>query len=147
MDLNNVLKFVMKRIESGLSLKLLSIVSVATSLTSCDMDKETRRADNPNIIFILADDLGYADLSCMGQTKFSTPNIDRLASQGMIFTQHYSGSSVSAPSRSCLITGQHTGHTVIRGNKELPVEGQYPLPSDTFPMDRNFSPFCRTVPI
>lgn len=132
MDLNNVLKFVMKRIESGLSLKLLSIVSVATSLTSCDMDKETRRADNPNIIFILADDLGYADLSCMGQTKFSTPNIDRLASQGMIFTQHYSGSSVSAPSRSCLITGQHTGHTVIRGNKELPVEGQYPLPSDTY---------------
>lgn len=122
----------MKRIESGLSLKLLSVVSVATSLTSCDIDKETRRADNPNIIFILADDLGYADLSCMGQTKFSTPNIDRLASQGMVFTQHYSGSSVSAPSRSCLITGQHTGHTVIRGNKELPVEGQYPLPSDTY---------------
>ena len=88
--------------------------------------------DKPNVIFILADDLGYADLSCLGQTKFSTPNIDSLASQGMMFTQHYSGSSVSAPSRSCLITGQHTGHTVIRGNKELPVEGQHPLPSDTY---------------
>ena len=88
--------------------------------------------DKPNVIFILADDLGYADLSCLGQTKFSTPNIDSLASQGMMFTQHYSGSSVSAPSRSCLITGQHTGHTVIRGNKDLPVEGQHPLPSDTY---------------
>ena len=88
--------------------------------------------DKPNFIFILADDLGYADLSCLGQNKFSTPNIDSLASQGMMFTQHYSGSSVSAPSRSCLITGQHTGHTVIRGNKELPVEGQHPLPSDTY---------------
>ena len=88
--------------------------------------------DKPNVIFILADDLGYADLSCLGQNKFSTPNIDSLASQGMMFTQHYSGSSVSAPSRSCLITGQHTGHTVIRGNKELPVEGQHPLPSDTY---------------
>lgn len=88
--------------------------------------------NNPNIIFILADDLGYADLSCMGQTKFNTPNIDSLASQGMSFTQHYSGSSVSAPSRSCLITGQHTGHTIIRGNKELPEEGQYPIPANTY---------------
>ena len=122
----------MKRIENGLSLKLLSVISVVTSLTSCASDKEMDRVDNPNIIFILADDLGYADLSCMGQKKFSTPNIDRLASQGMIFTQHYSGSSVSAPSRSCLITGQHTGHTTIRGNKELPVEGQHPMSSDIY---------------
>ena len=102
---------------------------VDTSLTN---NSEHQKDDKPNIIFILADDLGYADLSCLGQQKFSTPNIDRLAAQGMLFTQHYSGSSVSAPSRSCLITGQHTGHTVIRGNKELPVEGQHPLPSDTY---------------
>ncbi len=99
-----------------------------TAIDTCD----SQNIKNPNIIFILADDLGYADLSCMGQTKFSTPNIDNLAQRGITFTQHYSGSSVSAPSRSCLITGQHTGHTVIRGNKELPVEGQYPLPSDTY---------------
>lgn len=105
----------------------------AVSLTSCvSSNVESDVADNPNVIFILADDLGYADLSCLGQKKFATPNIDRLASQGMLFTQHYSGCSVSAPSRSCLITGQHTGHTVIRGNKELPVEGQHPLPADTY---------------
>ena len=108
----------------------------AATLTSCvsvhENNQTSKIADKPNVIFILADDLGYGDLSCLGQTKFSTPNIDCLASQGMMFTQHYSGSSVSAPSRSCLITGQHTGHTVIRGNKELPVEGQHPLPSDTY---------------
>lgn len=83
----------------------------------------------PNVIFILADDLGYGDLSCLGQQRFHTPNIDRLASEGMIFTQHYAGSSVSAPSRACLVTGMHTGHCVIRGNREQKPEGQYPLPS------------------
>ena len=81
----------------------------------------------PNIIYILADDLGYGDLSCYGQTKFSTPNIDRLAAQGMRFTQHYSGNTVCAPSRSALMTGLHTGHTPVRGNKEMQPEGQYPL--------------------
>ena len=115
-----------------LSVKCSAVALAAMSLTSCVSKTMLPPDDKPNVIFILADDLGYADLSCLGQTKFSTPNIDSLASQGMMFTQHYSGSSVSAPSRSCLITGQHTGHTVIRGNKELPVEGQHPLPSDTY---------------
>ena len=114
-----------------ISLKSSAIALTAVSLASCGNDS-ANRSDKPNVVFILADDLGYADLSCLGQTKFSTPNIDALASKGMLFTQHYSGSSVSAPSRSCLITGQHTGHTFIRGNKELPVEGQHPLPSDTY---------------
>ncbi len=82
---------------------------------------------SPNIIYILADDLGYGDLGCYGQTNFSTPNIDKLAASGMKFTQHYSGSTVCAPSRSTLMTGQHTGHTFIRGNKEVQPEGQYPL--------------------
>ncbi|MCM4174122.1 arylsulfatase [Arenibacter sp. TNZ] len=86
----------------------------------------------PNIIYILADDLGYGDLSVYGQEKFSTPNIDRLASQGMMFTQHYSGSTVCAPSRSALMTGMHTGHTVVRGNKEIQPEGQYPIPDNTY---------------
>lgn len=86
----------------------------------------------PNIIYILADDLGYGDLSCYGQKKFSTPNIDKLASQGMLFTQHYSGSTVCAPSRSALLTGMHTGHTVVRGNKEIMPEGQYPIPDNTY---------------
>ncbi len=86
----------------------------------------------PNIIYILADDLGYGDLSCYGQQKFATPNIDKLAKEGMLFTQHYSGSTVCAPSRSALMTGMHTGHTVVRGNKEVRPEGQFPIPDSTF---------------
>jgi len=86
----------------------------------------------PNIIYFIADDLGYGDLSCLGQEKFSTPNLDRLASGGMLFTQHYSGSTVCAPSRSALMTGQHTGHTPIRGNKSVKPEGQWPISDETF---------------
>lgn len=86
----------------------------------------------PNIIYILADDLGYGDLSVYGQEKFETPHIDKLAAQGMLFTQHYSGSTVCAPSRSALMTGMHTGHTVIRGNYEIRPEGQYPIPDSTY---------------
>ncbi len=85
----------------------------------------------PNIIYILADDLGYGDLSFLGQEKFETPNIDRLRENGMFFTQHYSGSTVCAPSRSSLMTGQHTGHTYVRGNYELEPEGQLPIPEET----------------
>ena len=86
----------------------------------------------PNVIYILADDLGYGDLSCYGQEKFVTPNIDKLAKEGMLFTQHYSGSSVCAPSRSALMTGQHSGHSPIRGNKEVEPEGQTPIPKAAF---------------
>ena len=88
-------------------------------------------SQQPNIIYILADDLGYGDVGFNGQTKFSTPNIDRLAKEGLVFTQHYSGNTVCAPSRSCLMTGLHTGHTPVRGNKEVKPEGQYPLPAQT----------------
>ena len=87
-------------------------------------------ASQPNIILILADDLGYGDPGCYGQQLLKTPNIDRLAGEGMMFTQHYSGSTVCAPSRSCLMTGQHTGHTPIRGNMEMQPEGQYPLEAE-----------------
>ncbi len=85
----------------------------------------------PNIIYIIADDLGYGDIGCYGQQLIKTPNIDRLAKEGMRFTQHYAGCTVSAPSRSSLITGLHTGHTPIRGNKEHLPEGQYPQPGNT----------------
>ena len=85
----------------------------------------------PNIVYILADDLGYGDLSCYGQQKFSTPNIDRLAAEGMKFSQHYSGSTVCAPSRCALMTGLHTGHAQVRGNREVQPEGQAPMASDT----------------
>ena len=81
-----------------------------------------------NIILIVADDLGYADVGCYGQQKIETPNIDRLAKQGVRFTQFYSGTSVCAPSRASLMTGLHTGHTAIRGNKVTKPEGQTPLP-------------------
>lgn len=95
------------------------------------MNENNDRDSKPNIIYILADDLGYGDLSCYGQKKFKTPNIDKLAAEGMLFTQHYSGSTVCAPSRSALMTGMHTGHTIVRGNKEIRPEGQYPIPDST----------------
>lgn len=72
----------------------------------------------PNIVFILCDDMGYGDLACYGQKYIDTPNIDRLASEGVRFTQAYAGSPVSAPSRSTIMTGQHTGHCHVRGNRE-----------------------------
>ncbi len=85
-----------------------------------------------NVVFILADDLGWADVSCYGQVQFATPNIDRLAAIGMRFTQHYSGAPVCAPSRCVLMTGKHLGHAEIRGNKQAKTvdprfcEGQIP---------------------
>ena len=90
---------------------------------------EEKTTAPPNVIYILADDLGYGDIGVYGQTKFATPNIDRLAARGMLFTDHYSGSTVCAPSRSALLTGQHTGHTPVRGNKEVMPEGQWPMPA------------------
>lgn len=108
----------------------------------------------PNIIFILADDLGYGDLGCYGQTKIETPNIDSLAHKGMRFTQFYSGSPVSAPSRCVLLTGKHTGHAYIRGNDEMGergnvwshqamfdnpfLEGQRPMPASTVTIPKLF---------
>jgi len=88
-------------------------------------------AVKPNIIYILADDLGYGDLSCYGQKHFQTPNLDRMAKEGMLFTQHYAGCAVCAPSRSSLMTGLNTGHTPVRGNMEVGEEGQWPLPAET----------------
>ncbi|ANQ51407.1 arylsulfatase [Flammeovirga sp. MY04] len=90
----------------------------------------------PNIIYILADDAGWGDFSCYGQEKFTTPNIDALAESGIRFTDHYAGSSVCAPSRSTLLTGMHTGHTPIRGNKEVLPEGQVPIPADTYSLPK-----------
>jgi len=75
----------------------------------------------PNIIFILADDLGYGDLGCYGQQQIQTPNLDRLAAQGTRFTDCYAGSTVCAPSRCCLMTGLHTGHCWVRGNALVPL--------------------------
>lgn len=84
----------------------------------------------PNIIYILLDDAGYGDLSLYGQEHFQTPQMDRIGLEGIKFTQHYSGSTVCAPTRSSLITGLHTGRTPIRGNREVRPVGQAPLPAD-----------------
>jgi len=98
----------------------------------------------PNIVFIMADDLGYGEVGAYGQTKIRTPSLDRMAAEGMRFTQHYSGSPVCAPSRCVLLTGLHTGHAYIRGNDEmadrgdvwrdLSLEGQRPLSPGTTTM-------------
>jgi len=98
------------------------VISFAIGLFSCHSQKETRKeADKPNIIFIYADDLGYGELGCYGQEKIKTPYIDKMADEGIKFTNHYSGSTVCAPSRSSLMTGQHTGHTTVRGNARVPL--------------------------
>lgn len=92
----------------------------------------------PNVIYILADDLGYGDLSLYGQTKFSTPNIDAIAKKGITFKQHYSSAPVCAPARGALMTGYHTGHGAVRGNSEVQPEGQEPLPAGTFTLAHMF---------
>jgi arylsulfatase A len=107
-------------------------VALCASFTLVSCVQTNKEKPLPNIVYILADDLGFGDLSCYGQQRFSTPNIDRLARQGMLFRNHYTGCTVSAPSRSCLMTGLHTGHTPIRGNKGWDPEGQWPLPADSY---------------
>ena len=120
-------------------MKPLILVTVFLVFNSCE-----KELTPPNIIYILADDLGYGEIGAYGQEIIETPNIDALAQNGMLFTQHYSGSPVCAPSRSVLLTGLHTGHTYIRGNDEWKergdvwdyeavfndknLEGQRPLP-------------------
>ncbi len=121
--------------------KILLIVGIALCFPpvqsmakqNSDTPTETRQ---PNIIYILADDLGYGELGCYGQKKIKTPNLDDLAQSGMRFTQHYSGSAVCACSRCVLLTGKHTGHAYIRANKEMggwgpnEPEGQLPIPGE-----------------
>ena len=85
----------------------------------------------PNVIFILADDLGWGDLGCYGQKIIRTPHLDRMAAEGMRFTQHYSGNAVCAPSRCVLMTGKHPGHAFIRDNRSIQPEGQFPIPAET----------------
>ena len=103
-------------------LKTLGLGTAALALPFTGLSCKKKHPP-PNIIYILADDLGYGELGCYGQKKIKTPNIDMLAAQGMKFTQHYSGSPVCAPSRCVLLTGKHTGHAYIRDNDEMPERG------------------------
>ena len=116
------------------------------AIISCQ-EQKMNGPKKPNIIYILADDLGYGELGCYGQEKIETPNIDKLAETGIRFTQHYSGSPVCAPARCNMLTGLHPGHAFVRGNHEWgsrgevwdykemindsTLEGQYPMPDTT----------------
>lgn len=136
--------------KSILNTLFIGILPSVALLVSC-VDKK-QEAKKPNIIYILADDLGRAEAGCFGQEKIETPNIDRLAAEGMRFTNHYSGQAVSGPSRCVLFTGLHTGHAYIRGNDEVPsrgevwnheamladstLEGQRPVPGNTVMIPR-----------
>jgi arylsulfatase A len=121
-------------------LKTLGMGAASVFLPQVEIGSR-RKFPAPNIVYILADDLGYGELECYGQKKIRTPNIDKLAAQGMRFTQHYSGSPVCAPSRCVLLTGKHTGHAYIRDNDEMgergdvwhdpELEGQRPLLAGT----------------
>ncbi|MCF8715622.1 arylsulfatase [Joostella atrarenae] len=133
--------------------KVVSVFFFLILFASCKKEvASVSKTSSPNIIYILADDLGYGDVGAYGQTKIETSNIDALAKQGMLFTQHYSSAPVCAPSRYMLMTGLHSGHAYIRGNdpwssrgdvlnylamaKDSTLEGQRPMEENTitFPM-------------
>ncbi len=107
-------------------MRALSLTLTCTTLLTACAQTESAAA-RPNIVYILADDLGYGELGCYGQQKIRTPHLDRLASQGMRFTRHYSGAPVCAPSRCVLLTGKHLANAHVRANKEVKPEGQHPI--------------------
>ena len=108
-----------------------SFVLVALFLLGSVASSFAAAATKPNIIFILSDDLAQGDVGAYGQKLIQTPRLDRMAREGTRYTQAYCGTSVCAPSRTSLMTGLHSGHAPVRGNWEVPVEGQLPLPAST----------------
>lgn len=108
------------------------MLRLATFLGALLLAAAATADERPNIVFILADDLGRGDIGPYGQKLIRTPNLDRLATQGMCFTRHYCGNAVCAPSRCVLMTGKHPGHAFIRDNRETKPEGQWPIPAETF---------------
>lgn len=132
------------------SIFALSALGLITGLSGCTDNTGKSQADTkkPNIIYILVDDLGYAELGCYGQTKMETPHIDQLAAEGMRFTDHYTGAPVCAPARCMLLTGLNSGKAQVRGNDPMPhrgdvqnylamfrdstLEGSYPINDNTF---------------
>ncbi|MFN6050832.1 MAG: sulfatase-like hydrolase/transferase, partial [Planctomycetia bacterium] len=99
---------------------MFALVAVVSLLVA---EKTTADNARPNVIFIIADDLGYGDLGCYGQKIIRTPNLDCMAAEGMKLTRHYSGNAVCAPSRCVLMTGKHPGHAFIRDNRQFkPME-------------------------
>ena len=126
-------------------MRIASLVGVALGgVVACQTAPPTAPPSRPNVIYMLADDLGYRELGAYGQAKIRTPHLDRMAAEGMKFTQHYSGSPVCAPSRAALLTGRHTGSGVVKDNLEFggwgdhEENGQMPLPRGTFTLARMF---------
>ncbi len=111
----------------------LLFLLAACSTASTNPQSVAQQTRQPNVVYILADDLGYGEVGIYGQSRIKTPNIDALAARGMLFTQHYSGSTVCAPSRAALMTGQDTGRTLIRGNRN-----DLPLGNDTVTLGEMF---------
>lgn len=125
--------------------RLIVLIIAALSWQAANAQKaESNSNDKPNVIYIYADDLGYGELGSYGQQKIKTPHLDRMAKEGMRFTQHYAGAPVCAPSRTMLLTGKHAGQSYIRGNYELggfaddKEGGQMPLPEGTFTLGHLF---------
>jgi arylsulfatase A len=120
-------------IRFSLQSLMLGALALLASPTALAQDADGSR---PNIVFILADDLGYGELGCYGQQKIRTPNIDRLAASGVRFTQHYTGAPVCAPARCVLMTGKHLAHAEIRGNRDSGngrvFPGQWPITPEAF---------------
>lgn len=127
-----VIKFIKKQMKA-----ILFVITVLLSV-GVVAQKNKKMASKPNIIYIYADDMGYGELGSYGQQKIKTPNLDKMAAEGIRFTQHYAGAPVCAPARCMLMTGKHSGHSYIRGNYELggfednKEGGQMPLPEGTF---------------
>ena len=134
----------MKTLSKKTTFIAMAFIAFFSACNQVSEKAEETKNTKPNIIYILADDLGYGDLACYGNKKIETPNIDKLAANGLMFTQHYSGAPVCAPARCNLLTGVNAGHAFIRGNHEWgsrgdvwnyramlndsTLEGQYPLP-------------------
>lgn len=110
---------------------LLALMVTGWVLPGTGLSADRTLPSKPNIIYILVDDMGYGDLGCYGQRQIQTPRLDRMAAEGMRYTQYYAGCTVCAPSRCVLMTGLHTGHALIRGNREIKPMGQWPLPPET----------------
>jgi len=110
------------------------LLTAVLVLVGCNGGSAESEPTRPNIVLIVADDLGYGDIGSYGQQQIQTPHLDRMAEEGLRFTQFYAGSTVCAPSRSVLMTGQHTGRTPIRGNNEVLPIGQQPLPDSSVTM-------------
>lgn len=110
--------------------RITQLLLIGLAVWAVTLQAASAQQARPNVVFILADDLGYRELGCFGQQRIKTPNLDRLARQGMRLTQHYCGNAVCAPSRCVLMTGKHPGHAFVRNNRSTPPEGQWPIPDD-----------------